>query len=278
MHQSENWADRLPAGFEGLKTRLSQAAQTRPAGFYHLFINGQLLGRLHGELGEIVRQQSTAWTSQWNAQRCELYWNLPLDTLVSALTDLGRWLADQGWVPNWRGETQTLFDRNGVAIGELERALFKVFGLRSQAVHLHVETGEGLIWVGVRADSKKEHPGLLDNLCAGGVSSGETPQGAAWRELFEEAGLDSTHLRGACLTPLGGVEVSRAQGNGWHLEQCHLYFATMREGVHPHNQDGEVCGFQLMTPMACAQAVNQNRFTPDAGLCCALAMRRAHAV
>lgn len=278
MQRTADWAARLPTQFDRLRHHLTRAAQRQPSGYYTLWINGQPLGRLHGELGELVRRQSSTWTSRWDEADRQLHWTLPPETLTASMTELGVWLAHEGWVPNWRDETQTLYDATGQALGELERALFKVYGLRSQAVHLHVETCEGLIWAAVRSKLKKEHPGLLDNLCAGGVSSGETALQSAWRELDEEAGLSAQHFSGTDLQHLGSFEVSRALGTGWHLELCHLYFATMRAGVHPHNRDGEVSHFQLMTRSACAQAVNQNLFTPDAGLCCAIALGRAQIV
>lgn len=198
-----------------------------------------------------------------------------IDEDTAAWARLGLLLKEEGLVPGWRNETLPVIDHDGQVLAHAERGLFKPFGLCSRAVHIHVEDADGLVWVGVRAWTKSENPGMLDNLTAGAVASGETPESAVWRELSEEAGLAPAQLQ--ALAPLrtgqGCLLMNRPMlRGGWHREWVHLYRAVLRDGCLPANRDGEVRGFHCMTRQACIQALNAGQFTPDAALCTALAL------
>ncbi|HEX4844090.1 MAG TPA: NUDIX domain-containing protein [Limnobacter sp.] len=193
--------------------------------------------------------------------------------LATGLNVLARALQTMGLAQGWRNELQAVLTQADTPLGGLERGAFKTLGLRSRAVHVHVQTPTGLIWVGVRAGTKHENPGMLDNLAAGGVAHGETEQATVLRELQEEAGLTEQDL--AWIEPMRTPELTVSRPllhGGWHHETLYLYRAQTKAGVCPHNQDGEVAKFQLMTASACTAAINQWAFTPDAALCTALAI------
>ncbi|MCQ8895408.1 NUDIX domain-containing protein [Limnobacter humi] len=193
------------------------------------------------------------------------------------LQTLAEHLRALGLLKGWRGETQAVQASRENTLMHVERALFKALGLCSEAVHVHVETHDGLVWLGVRADHKAENPGMLDNLCAGGVCNGETPQATLWRELQEETGLsaqDFEHMAWV-YNPNTPLRMNRPLlHGGWHQEWVHVVHAVLKPGVWPRNQDGEVKAFNLLSRLACTQQVNDGRLTPDAGLCTALVLSK----
>ncbi|MDH4395655.1 MAG: NUDIX domain-containing protein [Limnobacter sp.] len=230
-----------------------------------LLIGDQALGWLHG-----LAQTRVLAGFQDMGIRCntEGTVQIPLSDAQATLTELGVWLHSRRWVPTWRDELQTVHNLNGEPLFDLERGMFKMLGLRSQAVHIHIETPDGLVWLGKRSLHKKENPGMLDNLSAGGLGAGETPWSCVWRELDEEAGLmpNQVDLKLA----RDPILVSRPVGIGWHHETIHLFKGIVPRNWTPKNRDGEVLCFELTTRSACVNAVNQWRFTPDAGLVTAL--------
>ncbi|HEX4879890.1 MAG TPA: NUDIX domain-containing protein [Limnobacter sp.] len=223
-----------------------------------------LVRRALSEAGFDCLEHNDALHADWPGQPTEL---------ASGLDALAQALRRAGLAKGWRNELQAVLTQTDDSRGGLERGTFKTLGLRSRAVHVHVQTPGGLIWVGVRANTKHENPGMLDNLAAGGVAHGETAEATMLRELGEEAGLTACDL--AWIEPLRTSEltVSRPQlTGGWHHETLHLYRAQTKAGVVPRNRDGEVAKFQLMTASACTAAINRWAFTPDAALCTALAI------
>lgn len=235
-----------------------------------LMIGNEPLGWLHGEaLNRVVAGLRDLGGDCANSEfeHCDSL-QIPLGNIQNTLTELGGWLHARQWVPAWRDEMQTVHNLKGEPLFELERGLFKMLGLRSQAVHIHIETPDGLVWVGRRSIHKKENPGMLDNLSAGGMGAGETAWSCVWRELDEEAGLYPADVNlEQARTP---ILVSRPVGIGWHHETIYLFKGIVPRNWTPKNRDGEVQGFELMTRDACVNAVNQWRFTPDAGLVTAL--------
>lgn len=237
-----------------------------------LEIGGQALGWLHGQAKVRVAEglQNIGY-----ARDCTESVQIPLGAAQDVLTELGVWLHQQQWVPAWRDELQTVHNLEGERLFDLERGLFKLLGLRSQAVHIHIETPEGLVWIGKRSLQKKENPGMLDNLSAGGLGAGESAWDCVWRELDEEAGLKAEQVElNMAHQP---VLVSRPVGMGWHHETIYLFNGIVHRNWTPQNRDGEVQGFELMTRTACRDAVNHWRFTPDAGLVTALLMSQGQA-
>lgn len=260
---------KLENAFEGFVNRWRDASSLNPSDSppVSLQIGDQALGWLHGEakLRVITGLQHLGYACKGDESI-----QIPLNQAHDILTELGIWLHQQHWVPAWRDELQTVHNLEGERLFDLERGLFKLLGLRSQAVHIHIETPEGLVWLGKRSLQKKENPGMLDNLSAGGIGASESAWDCVWRELDEEAGLQAEQVELNMVHP--PLLVSRPVGMGWHHETIYLFNGIVHRNWTPQNRDGEVQGFELMTRSACRDAVNQWRFTPDAGLVTALMM------
>lgn len=264
----------LGPAFMEFSTKWRDKASIDPASptYSRLLIGGEPLGWLHG-----VAKTRTLAGLRAIGMPCnpEAPVEIPLGQAHAVLTELGQWLHKQQWVPAWRDELQTVYNLKGERLFDLERGLFKVLGLRSQAVHIHIETPDGLVWIGKRSQHKKENPGMLDNLSAGGLGAGESPWDCVWRELDEEAGLHPQHVQ---LTEAREpLLVSRPVGMGWHHETIFLFKGIVPRSWTPQNRDGEVQGFELMSHAACVNSVNLWRFTPDAGLVTALLIGKCQA-
>jgi 8-oxo-dGTP pyrophosphatase MutT (NUDIX family) len=233
-----------------------------PHNFLPWFCGPQKLGYLSAARARLLTQHlehSHLHTDRldWNAS----HWNA--DTRSDALQRVLLTLRDAGHLPGWRNETFSFFaadsDRPFL---QAERAGFYFLGMRSDAVHVNGVTADGRMWIARRSASKAVDPGLLDNLCAGGLGADETRMRAVERELFEEAGihLQSVHeLRYA-----GNVNVGRVREGGWHEERLEVYNLLLANGEQPANQDGEVQDFQLLEAPEIARLIEDGQFTPDA--------------
>lgn len=243
--------------------------------FLHWTVNGEHVGHLDkSHLPTLLPAFKDAGLPlEHTALGLELHTEANQQELSAALMSIAHRLRALGLVPGWRNEEQLVLGRCGKVIAQAERALFKTLGLRSRAIHVHVENQHGQIWTGVRAQTKHENPGMLDNLAAGGLASAETVAQTLWRELDEEAGLDSDSFAWIEPLPPGELVLSRPLlYGGWHHETVILFHGQLKPGHRPCNRDGEVAAFQLMSPKACIHAINEHQFTPDAALCCALAL------
>lgn len=175
-------------------------------------------------------------------------------------------LHQAGLTGPWRGESVPVTRSDGRVWARLERALVRVLGLRTQALHLMLWTPERRCWVQQRSLSKPNDPGLWDTLMGGTVSGSETLVDTLVRETWEEAGLrlrDLQHIRHR-----GRFTAARptpdADGAGYLLEDTHWFTATAPDGCVPVNQDGEVDHFECWSPQQVQAAVAAGRFTPEA--------------
>jgi len=183
-------------------------------------------------------------------------------------------LHNAGYIAGWRNELFTLKKPDGTAWFDLERASFRTFGFESEAIHVHGYTQSGEVWLGRRSTLKAIDPGLLDNLAAGGLSSGETPMNCARRELWEEAGVDE--MLGKNLISLPKTLVSeRIETQGVHREVLHCFALQLPDDFIPENKDGEVCGFLRCSLTEVRELLRKKALTTDAAVCTEYALQCA---
>ncbi len=188
-----------------------------------------------------------------------------------ALTDVLLEAKRDGLLSGWRNECFSFWtnDFHTPHLDEppffsVERAGFRFLGLLSHASHINGFSPDGRLWCGRRSLRKATDPGLLDNLAAGGIATGQTPEGCAVKELFEEAGLHKSQLQ--ALQPAGWVRISEPLLEGWHDEVLHVFNLVVAADFQPENQDGEVDEFQLLTPQTVMAHIRAESFTRDAVL------------
>ena len=176
---------------------------------------------------------------------------------------------EQGLITGWRNEKFSFWthaceipDPDVPHVFSVERAGFRYLGMMSHAVHINGFLPDGRIWCGRRSVDKATDPGLLDNVAAGGLPTGETCLSCALRELREEAGVvnfDKTDLADA-----GFIRTSRMESEGWHDESLRVYNLVLTQDFQPINQDGEVDEFLCLHPSDVVELIREGKFTLDA--------------
>jgi len=169
-----------------------------------------------------------------------------------------------GLAARWRDEPLAVVDAQGRVHAEVERAVVRVLGLATAAVHLTGATADGRVWVQQRADDKATDPSLWDTLMGGQIAAGETVETALARETWEEAGLDLATLHG--VRRLDPIFLRRPVEEGYLVERLDVYEAVVPDGVEPENRDGEVQRFACLDRAMLDAWLAEGRFTLEAGL------------
>ena len=186
----------------------------------------------------------------------------------AALNALALALRDAGLAHAWRDEQLAVNDAQGRRIGSVERAVVRVLGIPTAAVHLIGQAEDGRFWIQQRAWSKSNDPGMWDTLMGGMISGADTPVSALERETWEEAGLRMENLRDVVRG--GHVDIRRpcddGGGAGYVIERIDWYHCTVPDGQVPVNQDGEVERFVLMDEREMLAKMHANEFTSEAAL------------
>jgi 8-oxo-dGTP pyrophosphatase MutT (NUDIX family) len=194
-------------------------------------------------------------------------WRL-LGEPTAALGALAVALREAGLAHAWRDEQLAVTDGQGRRIASVERAVVRVLGITTAAVHLVGRAEDGRFWVQQRAWSKSNDPGMWDTLMGGMISGADTLASALERETWEEAGLRIEDLRN--IAHGGHVDIRRpcddGRGAGYVLERIDWYHCSVPDGVVPVNQDGEVERFVLMDLSEMVDRMHAGEFTSEAAL------------
>jgi isopentenyldiphosphate isomerase len=246
----------------------AQAVQTQPADCLPWYCDGAPLGLLGPQRAVWLAQHLEGCTLQPDA----LHWHTgPASQTQRSASLQSALLAArvQGLMPGWRDERFSFWhadcdtpDPQREALFHVERSGFRFLGMRSHAVHANGFLPDGRLWCARRALGKATDPGMLDNITAGGLPSGETVQDCMQRELAEEAGLFS--LQAHALQAAGRVRTARLEPQGWHDEIVHVFNLALAADFVPHNQDGEVAEFMCLRAPEVLARMEAGAFTVDA--------------
>ncbi len=188
--------------------------------------------------------------------------------LADGLHRLALALRAAGLAHVWRDEPLAVCDDQGVCLATVERAVVRVLGIATRAVHLVGFDARGDVWLQQRALTKANDPGLWDTLMGGMVSAADTLETALERETWEEAGLRLAQLDD--LQPGGWLKLRRPAHDG----TCHGYMVediawsrcTLPDGLVPANQDGEVARFECLPRAEVLARLQRGLFTDEAAL------------
>jgi len=253
---------------EGLLRSLRAARGFEPQRYLPILLGGQSIGWIRRGQEDRLR----GWPDLFAVSRERIsIRKIQEEDLSAAFADVARTLEREGTVKGWRGETYAIrAEPGGEALFHLERAAMRFFGFTSSAAHLNgfcLRNENPAIWIARRAATKATDPGMLDNLVAGGVPSGEAPWQTLLRECGEEAGI--APALAAQARSAGTLQISEEAAEGLHCEVLHLYDLALPDGFTPRNADGEVSEFLSLAPRATIERIASGEMTAAAGLAAA---------
>jgi 8-oxo-dGTP pyrophosphatase MutT (NUDIX family) len=250
---------------EGLVRALHAAREFRPQDYLSLRSSVSAIGWIRRDLAVLLR----SWPKIFEISEENIRLRPVTEAeLSAALAEVAQALARDGAIRGWRGETYAVRDEaGGEALFHIERAAMRFFGLTSSAAHLNgcvFRNENPIIWIARRAATKSIDPGMLDNLVAGGVASGQDAWQALLRECGEEAGIPVALAEKA--RPAGVLRVCRAVPEGLHSEILHIHDLALPADFAPRNTDGEVSEFLSLDAQALCERIARGEMTIEAGL------------
>jgi 8-oxo-dGTP pyrophosphatase MutT (NUDIX family) len=131
-------------------------------------------------------------------------------------------------------------------IATIDRGAVPTFGIRSRGVHCNglVRRSDGLhLWIARRAANKRNDPGKLDHIVAGGIAAGMDPAETLLKEAGEEAALPQTLAAEA--RPVARIRYDMERSEGLRRDLLYCYDLDLPEDFLPRPNDGEVEAFEL---------------------------------
>ncbi|WP_458095667.1 DUF4743 domain-containing protein [Roseomonas sp. WA12] len=181
----------------------------------------------------------------------------------AAMAEIARALARAGFGRIRGEEFDIRATPEGPVLATVDRGVLPALGIMSQGVHLNglVRRPPGPdgglhLWVGWRAKDKAVAPGQMDNVVAGGIPAGLTPERCLAKEAEEEASLPATLALKA--RPVGRVSYIMKTEEGMRRDLLHLYDLDMPEDVIPRPNDDEVERFELWPIARVLEAVRDS--------------------
>jgi isopentenyldiphosphate isomerase len=174
---------------------------------------------------------------------------------TEALAGVWRELVEQGLLSYLHGELFPVgpsWDRPELLV---DRAVAPWLGTRGYGQHLNGyvrDDGRLWMWVGRRSPNKRNFPGKLDHLAAGGLPHGIGMRENLAKECREEADIPP-HLAAAA-RPVGALTYCRATATGLKSDIVYCYDLELPADFEPRCTDGEVESFRLL-PLEEVQAL-----------------------
>ena len=165
---------------------------------------------------------------------------------AEALAGIARSLAERGHFTLRDEPFDVRATPDGPVLATLDRGALPAFGIAAQGIHVNgrVVRPDGLyLWVGIRSRAKSVAPGKLDNLIAGGIPAGLSPEECLVKEAGEEASLPAElalQARG-----VGRISYVMRLEEGLRRDVLHCYDLDLPDDFVPRPNDGEVERFEL---------------------------------
>ena len=257
-----------PAPMLGALMRRLQRVLAPPAKAYvPLRVEGRAVGWLTAERA----QRLAGWPAYFRVwpDRVDCVPSLATHAArTAAFAEVARALAAEGALTAWRDERYAVAAQPGGAPEfELERAAARYFGVHTFAAHLNAVVGseeDWQMWLARRSPVKPIDPGLLDNLVAGGVSSGQDAWQTLLRESGEEAGIPVALAQRS--RPAAVFHVCRDVPEGLDSEILYVYDLALGADFAPRNTDGEVSEFLSLDTQALLERIARGEMTVEAAL------------
>ena len=231
-----------------------------PARAVPLLAGNDRIGLVRRDNAEALRQFPDVFAVEQD--RVILLARGDVPTVSAAVDEVVEALVAENRVPKWRNETFDVALRWGAPpVFRLDRGAVPFFGTRAYGVHLNGYRRDGAnleLWIGRRAPDKKVAPNKLDNIVAGGIGNGHGLEETLLKEGEEEASLPTSLTRNS--VPVGAVSYRMETELGIRDDVLFVYDLEMPADCVPHNQDGEIVRFELMSA---ADVLERVRTTED---------------
>ncbi|XP_042305032.1 nudix hydrolase 20, chloroplastic-like [Sceloporus undulatus] len=147
----------------------------------------------------------------------------------------------------------------------MECAATPLLGVKCYGASLNGYTwrnGQMYMWLARRAPNKPTYPGLLDNLAAGGITSGLGVRETLVKECQEEACIPTSLATLAKAAGTISYTYEDAHG-GIHAECRFVFDLELPEDFVPQVGDGEVQEFYLCSLEQVKEAIGSSDFKPN---------------
>ncbi|XP_062575982.1 uncharacterized protein LOC134237855 [Saccostrea cucullata] len=165
----------------------------------------------------------------------------------------------------WRNETYNIrHSMSEPVLFKMERSAAGPFGVTTYGCHINGYTyknGEMMMWIAKRSPTKQTYPNLLDQMVAGGLSSGLGFRECAEKECQEEASVPEKYLK--ILKSVGTMSCIHEDERGVHPEVEFLFDLKLPEDFVPVNADGEVQEFKLYPVSELQDTIVLDSFKPN---------------
>jgi len=182
---------------------------------------------------------------------------------TEAMSHVTQSLREAGVITGWRDELLPVVESFGAdPVFLVERAAYPWFGTRGYGIHVNgfVVSSDNSsnalpkLWVARRSPTKQTWPGMLDNICAGGLPHGISPSTNVVKECGEEASIPQNLARKAISTGAVGYTSLDEQGN-LKRDVLFCFDLELPFDFRPTPDDGEVDFFQLQSIDWCLERV-----------------------
>ncbi|TCT21451.1 DUF4743 domain-containing protein [Thiobaca trueperi] len=212
-----------------------------PDDFLPFLLDGERIGSLRPSAADALRR----WPPHFRLTANAVHWiDAPADfaTRTAVLAEVSQHLAEAGVIEPLHGELYPVTPGNREqARCLIDRACAPFFGMRAFGQHLNgfVRTARGIeMWIGRRAASRRNYPGRLDHLVAGGLPYGLDFAENLRKECAEEAGMPAELADRA--VPVGAVTYCRDSEHGLKPDVMYCYDLELPDDFVPRCTDGEV--------------------------------------
>jgi len=214
--------------------------------FLPFIVDGVIIGQVKRDFSLLLKEWPDLFVVSHSSVGLVLALNT-FDLRTKAIAQVLSELVNKGVLTHLHGEqyvaTATTREQ-GVFL--IDRAAAPYFGVRAFGQHINgfVRSEKGLeLWVAKRSADRRNFPGKLDNLVAGGLPYGITLQDNLKKECWEEAGIFPELAASA--QPVGTVTYNAETAQGYKPDTLYCYDLELTPDFQPQCTDGEVESFSL---------------------------------
>jgi 8-oxo-dGTP pyrophosphatase MutT (NUDIX family) len=225
------------------------------------FVPFIVAGMQVGEVKHPFAAQLTAISADFRRESGALYWDCPANDFESrnrTMDELTEKLLHAGMVSYRHGELYPVTaGAREHPLFLMDRGLVPYFGIRAFGQHINGyirRDGEIYLWVARRSMQKRNEPGKLDNMVAGGLPWDLDLEENILKECWEEAGIPAELASKA--QPTGHIAYRCEIDKGLKPDTMYTYDLELPKDFTPRCTDGEVDEFYLWPMERVAQTVH----------------------